>query len=145
MTTKSGFTLLEVLLSIATISLIVGFSSVVFQNSQVRTDHESGASSLVQSYRRAQMLSRAVDGDSQWGVRIQDGSLTLFKGASYAARDTNFDELTDVPATITVSGLQEVVFAKKTGLPQSTGTTTLLSSTNETRTVTINGEGMISF
>jgi type II secretory pathway pseudopilin PulG len=136
--------LLEVILSLAIISLTVGFSMIITQNSHVRVDLDSGAVLLVQNFSRAQILARAVDGDAPWGVRIQDGLLTLFKGSSYASRDTNYDEATDIPATITVSGLQEVVFAKKTGLPQNTGTTTLTSSTNETRTATINSEGMVA-
>lgn len=140
-----GFTLLEVLLSIAIIGLITGIGIPVYQSFQVRNDLDIATVSIAQSLRRAETLAEAVDGDISWGIRVQSGSITLFKGTSYAARDTNFDEVFQVPTSIAPSGVQEIVFAKFTGLPQTTGTTTLTSNTNETRTITINAKGMVSY
>ncbi len=141
----SGFTLIEMLLVIAIIAIISGISIPVYQSFQVRNDLDIATASIVQSLRRAAVLSQAVDNDTSWGVYVTSGSLTLFKGTSYATRDSNFDELFDIPLTITPSGVSEIVFTKFTGLPQTTGTITLTSNTNETRTITINAKGMVNY
>ena len=140
-----GFTLLEILLSIAAITIIAGISIPIYQSFQVRNDLDIATVEIVQSLRRAQILSQAVDGDTSWGLKILSGNLTLFKGVNYAARDTAFDELFDVPTSITPSGVSEIVFSKFFGNPQPTGTVTLTSSANETRTITINEKGMVSY
>jgi prepilin-type N-terminal cleavage/methylation domain-containing protein len=140
-----GFTLIELLLSVAVITIITGMSVPIYQSFQVRNDLDIAGVTTAQSLRRAQVLSQAVDGDTSWGVEIQSGNITVFKGASYSARDTTFDEVTEVPTSITPSGLGEVVFTKFTGLPTSTGTVTLTSSANEIRTITINAKGNVEY
>ena len=139
-----GFTLLEVLLVIASITLIAGIGMPVYQSFQVKNDLDVATNTIAQSLHRAQLLAEANDGDTNWGVGIVGGSIVVFKGASYAGRDSAYDEIFSVPTSITPSGLSEIVFAKFTGLPQSTGTTTLTSTTNEVRTLNINSRGTVS-
>lgn len=141
----AGFTLIEVMLSVAVIAIVAGISAPVYQSFQVRNDLDIATVSTAQGLRRAQVLAQAVDGDTSWGLRIQSGNLTLFKGVSYAGRDTIADEVTLVPTSITPSGVSEVVYSKFTGLPQTTGTLTLTSNANETRTITINAKGMVNY
>jgi len=133
------------MLSIAAIAIIAGIGIPVYQSFQVRNDLDIAATTVAQSMRRAQVLSQASDGDTSWGVKIQSGSIVLFKGASYAARDSSFDEVFDVPGSITPSGLSEIVFAKFTGFPVGAGAATLTSNTNETRTISINARGTVSY
>jgi len=140
-----GFTLLELLLSVAVIGLLAASSIPVYQSFQIRNDLDITAENTAQSLRRAQLLSQAADGDTSWGVKIQSASLVLFKGASYAVRDTTFDEEFAIPTSITPSGVSEVVFTKFTGLPQVSGTINFNSNINETRTVTLNSKGMVSY
>lgn len=140
-----GFTLLEVLLSVAVIALIAGIGIPVYQSFQNRNDLDIAAITFAQTLRRAQTLAEAVDGDTSWGVFAQSGTITLFKGASYASRDTQFDEVFTMPSTIAVSGTQEYVFAKFTGLPGAAGSLTLTSINNETRTITTNAKGMVAY
>ena len=141
----AGFTLLEVLLSIAAITIIAGIGVPVYQSFQNRNDLDIAAVSFAQTARRAQTLAQAVDGDTSWGIKAQSGSITLFKGASYSGRDTSYDETFTMPSSIIVSGTQEFVFAKFTGLPQTTGTLTLTSVNSEARSITVNGKGMAGY
>lgn len=140
-----GFTLFEVLLSITIIALVAGISVPVYQSFQVRNDLNIAASTVVQTLRRAQVLSQAVDGDMSWGVYSGNGAITLFKGGSYITRDSNFDESFAVPTNITPSGLQEIIFTKFTGFPQTTGNIIFTSSANETKTISINKKGTVSW
>lgn len=140
-----AFTLLEVLLSVAALTVIAGISLPIYQSFQVRNDLDIAATTVAQSCRRAAVLAQASDGDTNWGVHIQPGSIVLFQGTIYAVRNETFDEIFTMPTSIMPSGMSDVVFEKFTGMPMTTGTTTLTSSTNETRTITINAKGMVNF
>jgi hypothetical protein len=72
-------------------------------------------------------------------------SITLFKGASYAARETDYDEDFTVSSSMTVSGVTEVVFDKLTGDPQATGSLTLTTIHGETAIVSLNAKGTVEF
>lgn len=141
----AGFTLLEMMLSVAVIGILAAIGFPVYQTFQIKNDLSLSVINSVHSFRRAQTLAEAVDGDSTWGVKVQTGSIVLFKGASYAARDSTYDEIFDLPGTITPSGTTEVVFAKMTGVPGTTGTLTLTSSSGLTNNITINGKGMLTY
>ena len=137
--------MLEVLLSIATITIIASISIPVYQSFQTRNDLDIAVVETVESARRAQILSEAVDGDISWGIKAQNGGITVFKGASYITRDVLFDEAFNVPANITISGISEIVFSKFFGLPQTTGVIVFTSNAGETKNITINSKGMIDY
>lgn len=141
---KKGFTLLELLLSVAIISLLAGLSLPVYRTLMQKNDLDIATTTTALSLRRAQVLSQAVDGDTTWGVKTQTGSIVIFKGTSYATRDSTFDETFDVPTSISISGTTEYVFSKLTGLPQATGTVNL-STESDARTVTMNTKGMVNY
>lgn len=142
---KRGFTLVEIVLSLAVIALIAGFGVPVYQEYQTRNDLDISASTIAQSLRRAQTLAQAGSGDAPWGLYVQSDMITLFQGESYVLRDSNFDETFSVPGVIAPTGIHEVVFAKFSGEPNTTGTITLTSSSNETRNITINLKGAVDF
>ncbi len=140
-----GFTLLEMLLSVAILALLAGLGAPIYQSFQVRDDLDIAANTIAGSLRRAQVLSQAVAGDTSWGLSVQSGAITLFRGASYASRSANFDEVFDLPGSIVPSGISEIVYDKFTGEPQVTGTVTLTSNANEIRNITINEKGTITY
>ena len=70
-----------------------------------------------------------------WDAQYK-GNIGLICGA--------FDETFSSPS-VTVSGLQEVVFSKFLGTPQTTGTLVLTSANNEVREIVINGKGRIDY
>lgn len=142
---NSGFTLLEILLSVAALSLIAGISIPIYQSFQVRNDLDIAAQTIAEGARRAGLQSQASDGNTSWGIRISSGSMVLFKGASYAARDATYDEVFNIPTSIAPSGIGEIVFARLTGLPSTTGNIVLTTNANETRTITINSKGMANY
>lgn len=142
---NKGFTILEIFLSVSLITAIAAIGIPVYREFQVRNDLDLAANGWVSALRRASILSQGVDGDTSWGAKVQSGNVTLFKGASYVLRDADFDETYDMPITIIASGLDEVVFSKFTGLPSVAGTTTLATITEDTRTITINVKGTVTY
>jgi prepilin-type N-terminal cleavage/methylation domain-containing protein len=142
---SAGFTLLEILLSIAAIALIAGISVPIYQAFQVRNDLDIAATTIASSLRRAQVLAQASDGDVNSGVYVQAGSITLFRGVNYVARNATLDEIFEMPTSIVPSGTAEVVFNKFTGLPVSVGTITLTSTVNKIENITINAKGNIDY
>ena|SRR3990167_9711247 len=139
-----GLILLEVLLSLAVIAILAGLSYPFATTMLKKNDLDTATNIIAQTLRRAQILSQAVDGDISWGVKVQSGSINLFKGTGYTLRDSNFDETFEVPSTISFSGVSEVVFNKFSGDPQITGTINL-SGGSDTSSVSINDKGTISY
>ncbi len=138
-----GFTLFELLLSISIIGVIAGGILALDIPAQQRNDLDTTRDAIVQSLYSAQIRARGVDGDSAWGVSLQNNAITLFKGSSYATRDTTRDETTEIPRTLVATGLSEIVFTKLSGDPTPIGIITLTSKTNEVRTLSINTMGLV--
>lgn len=141
----SGFTLLEVLLSIALITILAGVSLPAYYTLFSRNDLDVAKNQVSQSLGRASFVSSASVGDTTWGVKVLSGNIIVFKGASYAGRDASFDEIYSMSPSVTPSGLSEIVFSKMTGFPQSIGAIILTSTNGETRTITINSKGSVSY
>ncbi len=140
-----GFTLLELLLSIAIFAIVIGFTAPLFYSFQVKNDLDLTVNTTAQYLRRAQILSQAGKGDDFWGVMIKEEEIVLFKGESYANRDSGFDEIFLLSRAISLSGLSEIVFEKLTGEPQNTGDIIFSSGINETRVIKINEKGIIDY
>ena len=140
-----GFTLLELILVVATITVLAAVAIPVYSLLQVKNDLNVAANTTLQTLRRAQILSQAVDGDSSWGVKLQQTDIALFKGTSYSLRDTTFDEIYTLSGNVTPSGVSEVVFSKLLGNPSTTGTLILTSSNNEVQNIALNEKGFLEY
>lgn len=141
-----GFTLIEMLLAVGLIAVLTGIGAPIFARAQTKNDLDMTVAIWVNSLRRAQVLAQANLGDSQWGVKAQSGLITVFKGASFAARDVTYDEDFALPTTISFSGVIEVVMSKLSGYPNTTGTTTIGSNViSDTAAIIINSRGTLSY
>jgi prepilin-type N-terminal cleavage/methylation domain-containing protein len=140
-----GFTLPELLLTLAVIAIMVGTGAAVFLGYERRNALDNAAAVIVENLRRASVLAEAMADDASWGVAINGGNVTLFRGTSFATRNQNFDEMFELGSAIAHTGLAEVIFAKTTGLPETSGSMTLTTNTNAARTITINTQGMVAF
>lgn len=142
---NKGFTLIEVLLSIALLGLLVAFSLPVFFSFQTKNDFDIAGHTTIRTLRRAEFLAQSNERDSGWGVKIENSGITLFKGSSYVGRDTSFDEVTSFSSSrIGVTGASEIVFSKMTGVPSAVSTTTLSTDTGETMNIIVNAKGIIN-
>lgn len=140
-----GFTLIELILVIATITVLAGMAIPVYSTLQVKNDLDVAANTTIQTLRRAQVLSQAVDGDTTWGAKIQVSNITLFKGPSFAGRDTTYDEDYSLSGNVIPTGVSEVVFSKLLGTPNTIGTLTLTNTNGETQNITIGSKGQLDY
>jgi prepilin-type N-terminal cleavage/methylation domain-containing protein len=140
---NKGFTLLEVLLSITLVSALLIISTITYYPLMLRNELTVAVNQTTEALARASFLASGAQSDSEWGVKLQTGSATVFKGTSYSESDL-YNEVYSIAQNVSFSGLTEIVFSKMTGLPQSTGTITLTSSIGS-KNVTINSKGTVSY
>jgi prepilin-type N-terminal cleavage/methylation domain-containing protein len=140
-----GFTLPEMLLSVALLTIIGGMIIPSYHTFIVRNDLDIATITLASNLRRAQSLSRSSDGDMTWGVHVGVGSILIYKGPSYVGRDVTYDENTQIPKSIVPTGVTEITFSKVIGTPSATGTFMLTTQVSEKRTLTINEKGMVNY
>ena len=141
---RRGFTFTELILVVGMIVILAAVSVPVLQSFQVGNDLSVSVNVITQTLRRAQSLSQSMVSDTSWGVSIQSGAIILFKGTSYSLRDPSFDEIFDMPKSITPSGVGEIVFSKFSGEPQVTGDI-ILTTPNQLKTISINKKGILTY
>ena len=142
---QKGFTLIELLVVIVIIAVITVIGISTFSSAVPKNQIEVEADRVVEMVRRAQ--SRTISGDQNgvWGVHLTANNITLFQGASYAARDTAFDEAFAFSNSVTASGLTDIVFEIRTGETVNTGTITLSSTdSSDIVAIVVNAAGRVS-
>ena len=135
----SGFTLVELIMTISIISLITALAIPVYSSFQVETQLGNTAVEIAQTLRRAQQKAFAGEQDRDWGVSFTSSAYTL-----YANGDSSFDEEQTLPATLQLSGLSGVEFSRLTGKTSDTGNIIVTAgSIDQNKTVNVNGEGRV--
>ncbi len=146
---KKGFTLLELIIAmaiLAVISVIVLSTLQSFNNNQA-LDKDTQA--VVAYLDEAKNKTIASKNAAQYGVRMASSSVTLFKGSSYNAADTEnqtytFNSVILINTLSLQGGGSDVVFMRLTGETSQNGTITLSSiRASSIRTVTIYKTGAI--
>ena len=140
---KAGFTLVEVLITLA-IVVFIGVMGVVigldsYQKYLFRSDLDTAAALL------SKARSSAVHsiGETSHGVYFGDNDyFVLFRGASYGD-DPSFDLLVEKSKVTTITGSDEVVFSPLSG--DSTNESLTLSNGIQDFNITINEEGGINW
>ncbi|HYV33981.1 MAG TPA: prepilin-type N-terminal cleavage/methylation domain-containing protein [Candidatus Limnocylindria bacterium] len=140
-----GFTLIEILLVIALMAVLAGLAVPIAWSFSTKNDLDVATGIFAQSLRRAENLAALGSNDSPWGVNLESQSVTIFEGASFASRDQSLDEVYNLPIAFTFSGPTEIVFNKFSGSPETTGSVVLTTSFNQSRTVSLNQLGLVSY
>lgn len=141
---KQGFTLIEMVLSLALVSVIVAFSVPVFRTLLFASDLNATTDMLVHSLRRAQNMSRSVKYDQTWGVKLVGDEIVVFAGDNYIARNVDFDEVYAFSGGISFTGDDEFVFSKMSGYLVTSGTISLTNSFGS-NTVSVTELGRIDY
>lgn len=141
MASARGFTLVELLLVLGLIT-VLSLGAVTLQRSVAagRAVRAAGET-LVVALREAQARAAAMAGDDGWSVRIANDSVTVYRGASFAARDSADDRVSAFAIPVVTAGPGDVVFAKGGGAEAASLS---FRFDQDVWYVRINGEGMIS-
>lgn len=140
---KKALTLIEILLSLAIITIIFSLSVPFYQTFQIDSAFNTAISDIRQNLYRAESLARNSEEDNSWSLRIENQQIYLYKGNDFLNRKQNFDEITSLPHTINVSGTPDINFNKSTGIPNHTLTINITSTTHKTANISVNAQGEI--
>jgi len=136
-----GVTFIELILVVAMLLIMVTAYGAVGSNFLARNRFQNSTNEVLSFIRTAQINAMSGKSDSRWGVKVTANQIVLFKGDSYSARDTVFDEAFAIPPGVTVTS-SEVVFDKLTGNPSSTLSIVVTAASGEAATVSINEIGI---
>ena len=167
---RPGFTILEMTLVIGILVVLVTLTMVLSVNAIGRSALTSGESVIVQTIRRAHTLGQNTVENSSWGVCLCPGpvvpteceaappdadahpSVILFKRSAFlsynAASDQAFELHPDMSFTgalflrMTTTGKPGLVFNQVSGTPTTSGAI-IFSLNGESRTLTVNGKGLV--
>lgn len=145
-----GFTLLEILVTVAVLTIILSMSIIGLRDFQERKALQASeriTRSLIEDARIRTLGSKY---DAQYGVRFATSSVTLFRGSAYMDSDPNnevsqlpsFAEITDVALS---DGSSEIVFERLTGSASASGTIqfSLVSDATASGTLSISLGGLV--
>ncbi len=152
----TGFTLIEVIIVIAILTVLITVSITSLYSIQRKSDLDNGIQEFVIILKLAQNKTLSSDNSSQYGVYL-DASVfpnkyILFKGSNYASRNVSYDQIYFLSQTveffgINLNGGNEIVFDKLTGKTQQPGSVVLRlkADTSQTKTVYISSSGTVDF
>lgn len=138
---NSGFTIFELLIVFGVLAVIFSLGIPVSYNFYLDYQLNSQRDTLISALRQARNLSLVNYNESDHGVEIAGSQITVFQGASYAARIQTQDKNYPRDSGITISGATELIFTALSGA--SASTTYTVDDTRKTRTVYVNPEGLV--
>ena len=151
---ERGMTFLEVLVVMGIFVMVGSFALFVsfetFRGSNFRSDRNLFVAALQRA--RAQAVNNVCVNSSSYtcvdgrphGVKVlPDGSLIIFQGLSYGARDSGVDAQFNMNIA-TTTGADEFVFSQLSGT-SSAATTTITDANGHTSTTSVSTAGQISW
>ena len=138
-----AFTLIELLLSMALLSIIVGFSVSLYPQygrNAIETDFDSA----VDAIRYAQISALSGKGSSDWCVRFEKSEILVYKKSLEVENDSEADNRKIVISeSASFSGIDDVCF-NLDGYPNKDGKIELREN-KDTRNFFINKLGILSY
>jgi len=147
---NAGFSLIELIITLAILAFTVSSALFIFQNQLIGN---LGSDGQIIVDRLEDARSRAISGvnGSAWGIHFDNASSTpfyaLFRGTTYSAASSTFFLSGLVQfSTPAANTTTDVVFGRLTGALSATSTIVISLKTNSTlkETITINPQGSVT-
>lgn len=141
-----GFTIAELLISIAIVSLLSGISMVAFSSFSQKQSLDVAASTVAAMLRDARAQTIASVGGSQYGVSIEDDRFVLFQGSTYSPSATTSTAVYFGSRVAASSTASTFVFERVTGDASASGMIEvyLVSDPSVKKFVVVQGTGLVS-
>jgi prepilin-type N-terminal cleavage/methylation domain-containing protein len=143
----SGFTLLELIITMIVLSLLALLAAPYASNLYTRSQLEDSATQTLEALVRAQSSSAGQRQRGRYSVRFETDRFTLFPGDAYHVNHPE-NEVALMPSTVTMSWLlngggQTVSYDAGSGRTDHYGTVTLTNETGDSLTIQIERTGLV--
>ncbi len=138
---------METLLTFAILGVMLALTFPLALTAYRQTEFWETRDLVIQTFRRARSLTLGAADDEPWGVKFEPGTITVFKGGGFGGRDPAVDEVFLVPAAVTWSGTDEIIFGQVSGIPLTAGPWETTMTFGDTGTVLfrVNEQGLPSY
>lgn len=144
---NQGISILEVVVSIAILSILGALSVAVFSNLANSTSLDRDATITLSYINKARTMAiNSVDSVAH-GVKLETNKISVFSGTTYQV--ANVEDSYSLPSSSSISSINlsnagtELYFNKLTGAPSVTGTITLSgANAGTTKVITIYATGL---
>ena len=146
---KNGLTILEVLIVVSFLSLLSAMTIFSFSNLSKRELIVKEVNNIVAILNEARSLTLSSEGDSQYGVRIENNKVVFFKGDSFEISNPNNRDYILSPKVTILSdelvGGPDIVYKRLTGSSDQYGSifVVLVSDPNTSKQIKIFSTGVV--
>lgn len=147
---KTGFTLIEILIVIAILSVLFGISIQIFSSMTKAQSLDKDVENVYSALLRARNQTINGESGSNYGIYFASSSVTSFRGTTYTPEAAGnevflFANKTYISSTNLTGGVVDMYFKKISGQPTATGTIVFKISTDSSlqKTILINGTGLV--
>lgn len=149
--TKSGFTMVEIILVVTIMLSLFGLAASYYNNSQIRADINIQSSNIAYYLRLASSSASSGLNNENHGVHFDPTGYTIFEGDVYIENNASNFEI-ELPETMIIEpinlngGGSDVIFYKSNGETENYGTISVTApNINKTVTIQINQSGAINY
>lgn len=138
-----GFTLAELLLALGIMLIFIGATAALSTRAIKNGEFDRVRETVRNELMAAQTDTIAGTFDASWGVAFATNTVTRYRGASYATRNSSFDRVVAFGNGVTISGTADVPFTRPRGFPLAPASIVVTDGLR-TATTTINSIGAIT-
>src|SRR3989344_3908164 len=146
----SGFTLIEVMMAVAALSIIGAIVYGAFSRFRTASVVDEASREVLSTLRMAQSKTLASESNTRYGVRILQNQIMTFSGAAYDAN--NITETISLSPAVSITGINlgggvaDVVFERLTGRTANFGSLKVeaVSSPGISRDIVIDASGNVN-
>jgi type II secretory pathway pseudopilin PulG len=148
---KRGFTIIEILIIVAITILILALVIIPFKQMNERQALIKETANIISIINHARSMTLSSKGGEPHGVHIEANRVVLFSGPTYSSSDPDNVSI-ELNSQVSISninlsgGITDVVFNQLTGTTAGYGTITLslVASSTQAKTISINSTGIIN-